>query len=87
VILYEKDLPDGRQVCVMLMIFNFRITIGDDLTVFDGWCYPQDLGKEFVISAAESWDGEGDPPDGWIKQISTGRRRKNGDPNQEYVQK
>lgn len=46
------------------------------------------LGCPFVIAAAKAWDGTGDPPDGWIKQqLSTGRRRTNGDPAKEFVER
>lgn len=86
-ILYERTLPDGREISVMLMVFNFRVCIGDGLCYDDGWCYPHSLGRDFVLEAADSWNGIGDPPDGWIKQLSTGRRRENGDPMREYVER
>lgn len=86
-ILYERDLEDGRVVHVVQMLFSRRICIGDGTGYSDGWCYPNDLGAVFVVTAAELWDGEGDPPDGWIKQLSTGRRRWGGDPAREYVER
>jgi hypothetical protein len=86
VILLERDLPDGRTITVMLMLFGYRICIGDGLLFFtDGWCYPLDLGQAFVMAAAKAWDGNGDPPDGWIKQLSTGRLRAGGDPARETI--
>lgn len=87
-ILYERVLPDGREISVLLMIFSYRICIGDDYGYgySDGWCYPHGLGSAFVIAAAESWDGTGDPADGWVKHIGSSRRRPNGDPAQEYVE-
>lgn len=86
-ILYERELPDGQQISVVQMIFSRRICIGGPYCYDDGWCYPNDLGLLFVVAAAEEWDGEGDPPDGWIKQVSTGRRRPDGDPAREFVAK
>lgn len=85
-ILYERDLPDGRQISVLGMIFNFRLCIGDGKTAYDdGYCYPQDLGLPFVLAAAEEWDGTNDPADGWTKHIGSGRKRPGGDPTKEYV--
>lgn len=84
--LYERTLADGRVVSVEQMIFNRRVCISSfPLTYDDGWCYPGDLGVAFVVAAAKAWDGDGDPPPGWIKQVSTGRRRHGGDPAREYV--
>lgn len=85
-ILYEHTLEDGRTVSVLQMIYSRRITIGTGLFYDDGWCYPNDLGVPFVLAAAEDWDGDGDPPHGWIKNVSTGRFRPGGDPTKEYVQ-
>lgn len=86
-IVYERQLPDGREISVTLLIFNYRICIGDHSTYDDGWCYPHTLGKAFVLAAARAWDGEGDPPDGWIKHLGSGRRRTDGDPAREYVER
>lgn len=82
---YERELEDGRVVSVIFMMYSYRLCVGDGLRYDDGWCYPHDLGQAFVIACAEEWDGEGDPADGWIKQLSTGRRRYGGDPAREYV--
>lgn len=87
VIVYERQLPDGRIITVLAMIFNYRIAIGEGWEYSDGWCYPRDLGKAFVLAAAQAWDGEGDPPDGWIKHLGSGRRRTDGDPAREYVER
>lgn len=90
--LYERTLDDGRILAVYQMLFTTRICIGpnDGLTYEDGWCYPN---TDRALHCAEIWDGEGDPGVGWIKQISTGRRRSDGpggfhgrgDPDKEYV--
>lgn len=37
------------------------------------------------MSALEEWDGTGEP-EGWMCHPRTGRRRPNGDPNQEYCE-
>lgn len=87
-ILHQRELEDGREITVVQMIFTRRICIGPagELCFDDGWCYPNDLGALFVVAAAIAWDGEDDPPVGWVKHIGSGRRRKNGDPNQEWVE-
>lgn len=84
---YHKGLGDGRTVSVHQMLLgNWRLCIGPtgEQHYDDGWCY-HDL--VLVMQAATQWDGEGDPPDGWVRQLSTGRRRTDGDPEQEYIQR
>lgn len=82
--LYEKELADGRVIVVYRMLYTTRICIGPSgWQVYDDfWCYEAEL---LALAAAASWDGEGDPADGWIKHGGTGRRRPNGDPTKEYV--
>lgn len=50
----------------------------------DRWCYPH--GPD-AIRAASQWDGNAPltEPDGWIKHVTTGRRRPNGDKTKEYI--
>lgn len=53
------------------------------LTYDDGWCYDSFL---FALLGAAAWDpDEETEPQGWVKHVSTGRRRPNGDASQEYV--
>lgn len=86
-LLYARELEDGREITVAPMTFGKgRLCIGwasDALGYDDGWCYATAVD---AVLAATDWDGEGDPPDGWHRQISTGRRRENGDPEKEYQQ-
>lgn len=87
-ILYERELADGRVVSVNTMLFSYRICVSSfPLTYDDGWCYPHDLGREFVIAAACGWNGQGDPADGWIKHLGSGRYRAGGDPRRETRQR
>lgn len=81
--LYERDLDDEKRVFVIRMLFTFRVAIGTDQWIDDGWCYND---PAIAIAAAVAWDGDGDPPDGWHRQISTGRRRPDGEPGREYVE-
>lgn len=81
--IFYKALDDGREIVVYPMMFTARLCVGlqDDYGYSRAWCYPS-AGR--AIMAASEWDGEGDPPDGWIKEVGTERRREGGDPNKEY---
>lgn len=73
------------ELTVYAMIFGkARLCIGmvDSSTYDDAWCYAN---PRAAIKAAITWDGEGDPPVGWHRHISSGRRRPDGDPAREYV--
>jgi hypothetical protein len=48
----------------------------------DRWTYPS-VGD--AIAALTRWDGEGDPPNGWIRHRPSGRRRPDGTAGSEYV--
>lgn len=81
--LYVREIDDGWVICVLRMAFSDRVCLGrieDTFTYDDGWCYPV---RALALRAAQTWDGKGDPPDGWIKQLSTGRCRRDGDPKRE----
>lgn len=72
-----RELPHGRVLHLRPMGHNVRLT----LSVVDGvgpegsWCYAAPLE---AWQAVLGWNGEGDPPDGWIRHIDTGRRRHDG---------
>lgn len=78
-----KQLPDGRLVAVVHMIYTWRLTVGpaDAYGYDDGWCYPT---EEDAIVALVLWDGMGEPT-GWHRHPRSGRRRPEGDPAREYV--
>lgn len=87
--LYERVLDDGRQIDLCPMTFGkVRLCIGEapcsEHGYEDGWCYEDPIGG---LEAAESWDGEGDPPVGWHRHLGSGRRRPDGDPEREYVRR
>ena len=50
----------------------------------DRWCYPQ---ATVAVAAASAWDGNAPwtEPQGWIKHVTTGRRRPDGDASKEYI--
>jgi hypothetical protein len=81
----RRVLPDGRVLGVFPLIYTHKLVwtrfVGD-CGYEDGWCYPTMV--EAVIALC-GWDGEGDPPDGWIRHPTSGRRRPGGDPTKEHV--
>ena len=81
-----RRLDDRRYVAVMPLMFTHAIIwgyIGDTFGYEDRWCYHD---KGVAIAAATAWDGTGEP-EGWHRHPATGRRRPDGDPSQEYVNK
>lgn len=79
---YAKEIAPGHYIGVTRMIFTMRVWVGDATGIWRAYCYPWT--PEGAIAAARHWDGEGDPPDGWIKEVGTERRRIDGDPAREY---
>lgn len=69
--LLVKHLDNGSVICVYRYIFNDRITWGYGSESYErGFCYQRD-GSAAV--AAQEWDGSGDPPGPWIKEVGTDR--------------
>lgn len=84
-----RRLDDRRWVGVMPLLFTYGVCwgwIGDPTGVEDRWCYPKASGLELAVAAATLWAGSGDPIDGWVRQVSTGRRRPDGTPESEYIE-
>lgn len=72
VALFVRDVGDGYELIVYRLLFNDRICWGrrDDMGYERAFCYRQD-GSALV--AAQTWDGTGDPPGPWIKEVGTER--------------
>lgn len=78
---YVREVDHG-YIVVYRMMYTTRVCIGRDTATYDrAWCYTD---HDLALAAAEQWNGEGDPPDGWIKEVGTERRRVDGDPEREY---
>lgn len=93
-------LDDGRirvkstpwcHVDIRLMFFNARICetpLDNDYVCERGWCYTGATLQEALLRAAGAaleWDGGPDTePQGWIKEVSSQRKRPGGDPAREY---
>lgn len=84
---YQRDLPDGRSIWVQERIYNSIVIIGKTAALdYDShWCFdtlPQ------ALIAAESWNPATQPePEGWFRHAMSGRRRPNGDPTKEYIER
>jgi hypothetical protein len=81
--LAHRLLDDGRVLAVYPMIFTFRLVVGPagDMGYDDCWCFHD---QRAALVQLASWDGTGEPV-GWHRHPPSGRRRPDGDPEQEYV--
>lgn len=87
--LFERVLEAGpyagMRVWVYRQIYNDRLVLGwpEAVSYERGFCFPQDGS---ALAAGLEWDGEGDPPGPWIKEVGTeryGPGSKRWTPNQE----
>lgn len=81
--------PDGRAVWVCPFMFTQAIIVGPahDVSGYDDrWCYETRTG---ALAAARAWLANPDEPepDGWHRHPTTGRRRPDGDPAREHVER
>jgi hypothetical protein len=75
---HVKELPSGKCVDVLRMIFNWRVVRTDErsadgvhLSMDRGWCYEGTDMHSFLRAVGEAiaWDGSDDSePQGWIKR-------------------
>lgn len=72
-----KPLDEGLWICLADMMFTYRLMVCDPTPsgVHEFYCYPKERGIVAALSAFFTWEGEGDPPDGWVKHHPSGRRR------------
>lgn len=77
-IIVKKELQDGSWICIRKMLFgNVRLSLvegdPDEIDCFhsQNYCFHDPV---LALVAFEIWDGEGDPPSGWVRHIETGRR-------------
>lgn len=74
---YCRVLTDGRVIHLVPMLINVRLCIGTPQdnrfgSFTDGWCFDRVRFVDALI-AASTWDGDGDPPGNWKKNVTTGR--------------
>lgn len=69
---FERDLGNGMAVGVHEAMFNDRLTYGPlgGMTYDRGFCFPK---GGAALVAALVWDGTGDPPGPWVKEVGTDR--------------
>jgi hypothetical protein len=72
-----------------MLLGNHRVVETDlrcPLSYNRGWCYSGQGARMLAILAALAWDGSPDTePTGWIKEITSGRCRPDGDPERETI--
>lgn len=80
-----KDCENGLEIFLYPMGANVRVCVGliDSQFIDKAWCYDRSKITE-LKSVLTQWNGIGDPPDGWHREVNTGRRRDNGDPEKEH---
>lgn len=78
-----RRLPDGRIIAVHKLLHHYTLLVDlDESGYADRYCYPNYV--QAVVGCME-WDGKGDPPGGWNRHPTTGRRRPDGDASREYI--
>lgn len=72
----HRDLDDGLMLTLYQMMFTYRLCVGPQGEGFydRAWCYEPRFVDD-VIEALTTWDGKGDPPGRWLKEVGTERRR------------
>jgi len=84
--LARRMLPDGRELCVVPLLFGrARLTLGPPVQEgwwAQGWEFPD---PTRAVAAMLAFDGRGDPADGWTRHLPSHRRRPDGDPSREEV--
>lgn len=84
-----KTLLDGtrREVTLIQWSLGASLCVGppntpSPLGYNQQWNYQR---KDWAFEAFQKWHGEGEP-ERWYREVGTGRRRTDGDPEKEYYQ-
>lgn len=80
-----RRLDDKRYLAVIRLMYTHRLVVGDIASpegYTDGWCYHDQLP---AVIAGTMWDGKEGEPTGWHRHPTSGRRRPDGDPAREHV--
>lgn len=75
--LFCRVLDDGRIMHLIPLMFTFRVCVASASEnrsgcFADGWCYAKQR-LAAAVHVALFWDGQGDPPGPWIRNVLTGR--------------
>ena len=69
----DRKLDNGMVITLQKMFGkNWRVSVGDGVSIWANFCYHH---KDRAIECWRTWDGMGDPPEGWFKHIETNRIR------------
>ncbi|MEX3929785.1 hypothetical protein AB4Y36_38240 [Paraburkholderia sp. BR10936] len=79
-----KRLPDGR-ICAIMPMASIDVLAIDINPWGHNDCYYYLHACDAAAKALDAWDGQHEP-EGWFRHPPSGRRRRNGDPAQEYYQ-
>lgn len=81
-----RELGDGRELTIQRIgAGQGRLCIGPRPghgMYDDAFDYPT---EDAARAAMAEWDGHGDAPLGWTRNLNTNRRRPGGDPAQEFI--
>jgi len=78
-------MSGNRCAFLHRMLFNWDLSvcqIGDQVGIDDSWSYEN---LEAAISGLLTWGDDKPEPEGWTRNLKTGRRRPDGDPTKEYI--
>lgn len=85
-----RPLDDGTYVMARRLMFHWMVIRGyqDDYTgYFDRWCYATEELARTALASFPQEGADGFEPAGWHRHPPTARRRPNGDPALEYIEK
>jgi hypothetical protein len=58
---------DDLWICLISMIYTYRLAVCDEWSVMEHYCYEKSLGLHYAQSAFQQWDGKSAPIDGWTR--------------------
>lgn len=81
----KRELGDGRAVWIYPLLYTHSICIGRiNYPVYDDrWCYADRAKAEAALVAWNPLTQK--EPEGWHRHPDSGRRRPDGDPTKEHV--
>jgi hypothetical protein len=67
---------DHGWVMLVRLIFNWRLVLGDEWDLWQGYCFTGPDSTRNALAAAIEWSGEGEAPGSWYKAVHTGETRR-----------
>lgn len=82
--LHKRELPNGHVLYIEPMLpGHLSLVLAFDAWNVERWCFHD---HDAAWRAVLGWNGQGDP-EGWYKHPLTGRRRPDGTPESEFINK